>query len=203
MIPWDLEHFKQLPSFRARVEYATKQLGSKLGAGSARVVFPVKDDSSGDGGISVLKLAKNKKGLAQNEVEAEISDLSSGYSEIIAMVKAYDQENYFWLEVERADKITKADFRKLTGFDFDTFGSVLINEISKRPTMSVDPGLAREIYDSPLLEKMVSFIRDFGQQPGDLDRLSSWGKVTRNGRQFAVLVDYGLSREVFQQHYKK
>ena len=52
----------QLSSFNQQVQYCTEQLGSPIGNGSSRTVFQIDDKR-------VLKLAKNSKGLDQNEVE--------------------------------------------------------------------------------------------------------------------------------------
>jgi mRNA-degrading endonuclease RelE of RelBE toxin-antitoxin system len=57
---WSIEEFKKLNSFNARIKYCNQHL-TRISSGSSRVVYKIDDEK-------VLKLAKNKKGLAQNEV---------------------------------------------------------------------------------------------------------------------------------------
>ena len=38
---------------------------------------------------------------------------------------------------------------------------------------------------------------------GDLQRLSSYGVVKRNGREEMVIIDFGLTEDVFNNYYKK
>ena len=59
--------FDELSSIKAlskRVLYCKQHLGNPIGNGSSRMVFQIDDEK-------VLKLAKNRKGLAQNNVEAD------------------------------------------------------------------------------------------------------------------------------------
>ena len=63
---FDLETFKKIPTFKGRTQYVAERL-PKLGAGSSRIVYKIDDGT-------VLKLAKNQKGLAQNNLEIEYSN---------------------------------------------------------------------------------------------------------------------------------
>ena len=38
---------------------------------------------------------------------------------------------------------------------------------------------------------------------GDLQRLSSYGVVRRNGREKMVIIDFGLTEDVFNNYYRK
>jgi len=62
---FNMEEFKTLRSYSARVRYCETHL-QRIAAGTARVVFKIDNEK-------VLKLAKNQKGLAQNEVEISYS----------------------------------------------------------------------------------------------------------------------------------
>lgn len=57
-VSFNFDEFKSLKSFAQRVRYCDEHL-QKLGSGSSRIVYVVDNDK-------VLKLAKNKKGLAVN-----------------------------------------------------------------------------------------------------------------------------------------
>jgi hypothetical protein len=195
---WDLEHFKNLPSFKKRVEYAREKLGH-IGSGSSRVVFEVDQNT-------VLKLARNKKGLAQNDLEADISD--QGYhGDVIAQVHGHDAE-YLWIEAEKARKMKKSEFRAIAGYNFDIFGRVLINEMRKERGHKhgiyfVDADVGRQIYNDDFFEKIMDFIRTYDLLSGDIARLSSWGIVTRSGKDVPVIIDYGVSQDVYKDYYLK
>jgi hypothetical protein len=195
---WDMEEFKNLKSYAARGRYAKEKLG-RLGSGSARIVFEIDDDT-------VLKLARNKKGLAQNGLEAEIS--STNWYDFVA--KVTDAEpNDLWIESEKARKMKRSDFKRLTGFKFDDFVNALINEAGKRDGRRpsyfnpVDPEVAGDIYDDELFNSILSFIADYDMAPGDFQRISSWGVVLREGHEIPVLIDYGVSKDIFNDLYVK
>lgn len=57
---FNMEEMLSLDSYSARVRYCQQRL-QKIGNGSSRVVFAVDDEK-------VLKVAKNKKGIAQNQL---------------------------------------------------------------------------------------------------------------------------------------
>jgi len=193
---WDMEEFKALPSYAARGRYAKEKLG-RLGSGSARIVFEINP-------TTVLKLARNKKGLAQNELEAEIS--ATGWYDFIAQV--HDAEpNNLWIESEKARKMKKRDFKNLVGFKFNDFTNALVNEAAKaaggRPSYfnTVDPEVAGDIYADELFDEMLRFIADYDLAPGDFARISSWGVVERDGHELPVLIDYGVSKSIFNDLY--
>lgn len=60
---FDLDEFSKLTSFNKRIQYCKERL-KRISSGSSRIVYMVDD-------TKVLKIAKNQKGLAQIEVEAD------------------------------------------------------------------------------------------------------------------------------------
>ena len=62
-VGFSMETMLSLNSYSARVRYCDQHL-QKIGQGSSRIVYDVD-------GEKVLKVAKNKKGIAQNEAESE------------------------------------------------------------------------------------------------------------------------------------
>lgn len=191
---WNMEEFKNLPSTAAKVRYAQQHLGKKLGAGSARIVFKIDDNT-------VMKLAKNKKGIAQNEVEADVSRI--GYS-IIADV--LDEEpNGLYIEMERAKKMKAADFKAATGYSFNDFKAALhYQSLRRRPSrwgMPSKPAGYEAVDDSEFFHEVVGLMADFDMPAGDLMRPSSWGIVERGGTKVPVLVDYGFTQSVDDEFY--
>jgi hypothetical protein len=61
---WDTGIFKK--SYKKQIDYALER-AAKIGTGSSRVVFEIEYE----GRPTVLKIAKNAKGLAQNEKEGD------------------------------------------------------------------------------------------------------------------------------------
>jgi hypothetical protein len=92
---FDINQFKDLPSFAAKARYLKSHGLDKLGAGSSRAAF-IADDTT------VIKVAKNKKGLAQNRVEAELS-ANVSQDAPIAKVKDSDPDN-IWIEIRKSKK---------------------------------------------------------------------------------------------------
>lgn len=194
---WDMEHFKALPSYKARGQYAKQRLG-KLGIGSARVVFEIND-------TTVLKLARNHKGLAQNELESDISNF--GYDFVAKVFES--EKNFLWIESEKARKMKKPEFKRLTGYPFESYTNALVNESLKMRHgrtgmyLPVDAEYADDIYDSELFNEILSFIADYDILPQDFRRLSSWGVVNRDGQDVPVLIDYGISSTIYNDLYVK
>ena len=60
---FNMETFKSLRNHAERNRYAAEHL-QKIAAGSSRIVYKIDDEK-------VLKLAKNDKGIAQNETEIQ------------------------------------------------------------------------------------------------------------------------------------
>jgi len=191
---WNIEFFKSLPTFAKRVAYAKTKLG-KLGQGSARIVFDVDENT-------VLKLARNDKGIAQNNVESDIG--MKGWYSFVA--KVFDAEpNDLWIESEKARKMNAGDFKRLVGFGFRDWCNTLDSEYRVRNGKGKSMYLSIPNYDqikeTELLSDMVGYMMDFDVPPGDLTRINSWGIVNRDGQDVPVLVDYGLTTTVYNDFY--
>lgn len=195
---FDMDEFKTLNSFKKRIEYCNEHL-KRISSGSSRVVFMIDNEK-------VLKLAKNQKGLAQNEVEIQYGN--DGYLEnIVAKVYDYD-ENNLWLEMQLAKKLTKSNFKQITGFNFDDFATAVHNygidsgnasrHAQKRP---IDSKIVEAMWEDEFVYGIFDFIGNYGIPAGDLTRLNSYGVVTENGADRVVIIDYGLTHDVYQSFY--
>lgn len=188
-------------SHSGRVKYCEKHL-LKLGAGSGRVVFRLSD-------TSVLKIAKNSKGLAQNKAEADLfydGYFSQKYTDMVA--KVYDSAtDYTWLEMELVSKIKPSEFRKQFGIPILDFRGVLnyLRDQKWFTLPKVYEGYKEGILEdsNPALHLLIALCEDlyysFSYVLGDFGRISSFGKVEDR----IVLVDYGLTMEVFERYYGK
>lgn len=190
---FSFKELEDIRSYSGKLKYAEKHL-QKLASGSARVVYKVDDDK-------VLKIAKNKKGLAQNQVEAQ------GYLQkydIVAKIFDTDDDDY-WIEMEYAKKITPSNFRDLTGVDLKELNTFLLltRMENKFPEQGYRVGANRreKMKNIEFVNQLMEFIRDNNMESGDFGRISSWGKVIRDGFEQVVLVDYGLTNSVYEDYY--
>jgi hypothetical protein len=191
---WDKEKFKNLTSFATRKRYADENL-QKLGSGSSRHVYLIDREK-------VLKLAANQKGLSQNYDEQSISNVG-WHDDIVS--KVFDSHpDDFWIESELAYKTKPTRFRKLTGFSIEDVGKFLNQYNQERNGRRVQYGkISDELYDemmnSEFIGDILSVIDNWDIY--DLDKISSYGEVNRNGKPQIVLIDYGLTQQTFSSHY--
>lgn len=182
-----LKNIEKLETYHARKKYAEKNL-KHLSSGSSRIVYltPKK---------TIIKLAKNDKGIAQNKAEAN-PDMKSKY--LNKIIK--HASNFSWLETHYLDKITAKDFKKMTDLDFDDFGEAIrygLKNVSGN-TDKDKPKNFDEIVDSAIYKDLKEIGKKFKLMPGDLARISSWG--TKDGK--PILIDAGLTKEVFEEYYE-
>ena len=188
---FDLDKFLKMTTFAAQIRYANANL-QRLASGSARIIYVIDDNT-------VLKLAKNIKGIAQNEAENSLSNDYMVPENIIAKVLEADEKDR-WIVMERAKKIGKARFRQLMdGIDIDEFYSYLYNNSGNTDKQFRRPVKDQEKLDNnEFAQDLLEFINNFDFQIGDFARPSSFGEI--DGR--LVITDYGLTKDVYQTHYK-
>lgn len=182
-----LKNIEKLDTYTARKEYAEKNL-DHLSSGSSRIVYKSPDDT-------IIKMAKNDKGIAQNKAEANPKMESKFLNEIISHA-----DNYSWLETHYLDKITEKDFKEMTKLDFEDFGDAIkygLKDVSGS-TDKKKPSSFNKVERSEIYKEMKRIGEKFKLMPGDIARISSWG--TRNGT--PVLIDAGLTKEVFSDFYE-
>lgn len=189
---FDLNKFKTLKSFKERVDYCNQTL-QKLGTGSSRIVYLIDNKT-------VLKLAKNQKGIAQNETEINSSD--SYFNTVIAEVFEYDPQ-FLWVEMEYAKPATKNDFKNILGYTVDDFGKWIRNQESinngRRAIFGLDKNLEEQINESEFANGVLEFILNYGLSSGDLGSVSSYG--VRDSE--IVIIDYGINDDVLDTYYRK
>jgi len=119
-----LGRFKVLRTIEEMVAYGKMTL-TVLGQGSGRITFAYR-------GGKVLKIALNDKGCAQNEAEKYVQE-NEATSDTVASIYDFGivKDQVAWLISQIVRPITKEpEFRKLTGFSWDTFVEV-IREFAK------------------------------------------------------------------------
>lgn len=179
---FDLKRFKSLPDERAMLAYASKFL-DKLGQGSSRAAFLLS-------GKYALKIALNDKGLAQNDAELEVFTNPKS-KPIVAKVYGADENNR-WLISDLVRPLkTPDEFASLTGTDWDDFVETINDHLGKEGHSN----MAADEFTSTVIVNA----KNNALKVGDIEELSHWGK-TPDGR--AVLLDYGFTESVWQQHYR-
>lgn len=188
---FDLDTFYNMKSFSAKIKYANSKL-KRIGSGSSRIVYAIDDKK-------VLKLAKNEKGIAQNEIEADYL-LQDWYGDIIAKVFEKD-DRYRWLISERCKKITQNEFKQYFGVDCEEFRKYLLYGVGKRdysglPQKTTIDKLNNNDFATELLNMFSDF--DMTSVTNDYARIANYGKIDNK----IVLSDYGLTYTVYKSHYK-
>ena len=193
---FNMDSFKQLKTFAERIRYCEEHL-SKIGAGSSRIVYKIDNEK-------VLKLAKNNKGIAQNEAEYDIFKTAYYADNLAAEVFDVD-DHYLWIEMELAEKCKPSTFKQLIGVDINTFGMYIRNEYSDykrgKKLFRLDQEDLEKLENSDFAIDMVNLVLETDIAPADLGRLSSYGIVKRNGQPEIVLVDYGATEDIISKFY--
>ena len=203
---WDSSKFN-IPSksFKPIIDYALER-ATKIGTGSSRIAFEVEYE----GRPTILKIARNKKGLAQNEVESKM--LSDGYIEKMELTIPlidYDTTNIqpLWIHTEKANKVTEKKLCKL--LHCDNLFQLIQMVKSKYKNSSLYAHYYNELKEIntedeledlvDLVDNLYSLSKDFNIALGDFQKTNSWGLY--KGK--PVIIDIGLSMEVYDLHYKK
>ena len=178
-----LKNLSKLETFKARIDYAEKNL-EHLSSGSSRVVYVTHDKE-------VLKLAKNERGIAQNKVESKIR------CKYVNETTKSDSDGV-WKLSPFLDKINEKEFKELTGVDFEDFGKALdhgLEDVSG--DSAAKPKNFAKIKDSDIYKQLIKVGKEFDLMPGDMSRISSWGKIDDH----PTLLDAGLTREIYDEFY--
>jgi hypothetical protein len=194
---FDMEHFKTLTKFSQRVKYCDQNL-KKISSGSSRIVYLVDDKM-------VLKLAKNQKGLAQCATEIQWGQ-DSYFGDILARTIMSHPDD-LWVEMELARKVKKSDFSVLEdGINFDEFGKYLKNfeleNNGRKPFYNMTDAHKEILNENQFTQSICEFMMNTDSPAGDLMRLNSYGIVNRNGEDIIVIIDFGLTNDIYDEYYK-
>ena len=196
---FSLEELSAIQSFRGRFNYCTQHLGKHIGKGSSRATFQIDDEK-------VLKLAWNNKGMDQNIVEMQTYTAS-----IFPNVYDYD-ENGKWIISEFVLPAKSQDFKHCFGMTFQQFVSFISASGKYRFGGRYWNAMPENEWISYLenneeLSEFDEYIGNYGSHSftpiGDMTRLCNYGLTQRNGEATIVLLDSGLSEEVWNNYYKR
>ncbi len=197
---WDKEVYKDNVSFAKRLRYAQER-AKKVGTGSSRVAFIIEYE----GRKTVLKIAKNKKGIAQNDFESQMFEdyYFTGMGISIPMID-YDEENEIptWIHTEFAEKMKPTQFKKFFGgYGPDTiiwFAKGYSGKFANVRLSEKEMETAEELNENnEAFNALVDVIANYDIPPGDFQRLANWG-VYKNQ---PVIIDIGHSQDVITLYY--
>lgn len=213
---FDLKQLSTLRSFAARLDYCNKHL-SVIGKGSSRIAFKLPEQFNGS--QAVLKLAFNRKGVAQNTVEAD-----AGWNAYATVAKVFAAaEKHEWVVMELCQNFNIFKFYEIMHLDdeFPITPSKFLEALASRYLVMLRYVPAN--YDCTwvkTLEQNIQYFREenlnetfvgfmdamdmfvLDTQPDeavlqDIPQMVNWGFAERNGEQYPVLLDYGLSDKVW------
>jgi hypothetical protein len=206
---WDSNVFTPDNTYKKRMDY-TAARAQKLGRGSSRTAFEIEYQ----GRTTVLKVAHNIKGMAQNKEEANILD--DGYVQQLGItipIIDYDEahDSPVWIHMEKAQKATEKQLCNLmkcgtlqllvamAAASTNAKGLILShNEVirelqSERFNYTDEDVELCEEYAQALTELAVNF--NIGLF--DFVRTANWGIF--NGK--PVVIDVGYTDAVHRAHY--
>ena len=192
---WDKSTYKPNVSFAKRIRYAVER-AQKMGTGSSRVAFVIEYE----GRPTILKIAKNKKGLAQNNFESQMfEDYYVKSLNITIPMIDYDEEHDqpLWIHTEKAEKMKPNQFKKFFGLSHFDLQYFLEHMIGKKSYPSMDEKFQQLYEDNEYLQNLVELVGNYDLPIGDFTRLANWG-VYKNR---PVIIDLGLSSDVLKQYY--
>ena len=100
-----LDEFEKIQSFTKKIEFANQNF-QRIGSGSGRIVYDID-------GTKVFKLAKNAKGVAQNEAEINIGSYNDTHNIVTKVLES--DNNGSWIISEKAKKVNEGRIKQLTG----------------------------------------------------------------------------------------
>lgn len=200
---FSFETLRSLPTFISRKKYCDMYLGYHVGKGSSRIVYQIDDNK-------VLKLAWNQKGIAQNREEFSFSQewLVDVTPEVFNEMS--DIENYTYITSEYVLPAKEKDFKEVFGINFRQFQTLVITvagwydyKLSRYHQTFTDEEI-NKISDFNIdICQFINYISNYQPPIGDMLRLINYGLVNREGKLMIVLLDSGLTEDIYNQYYKK
>lgn len=207
---WDTGQYEPGTTFKQRLNYALER-AKKIGTGSSRVAMIIEYE----GRPTVLKIAKNKKGLAQNSVEADI--LSDGYASqlgILIPIIDYDTRNRepTWIHTELAQKASEQQLCKLIGCDNLSQLVNMADSLTGKKQWNVgkyqdyikmfqNRGYSDDQIENieNIVNSLVDLSNSYDVELVDFTRKANWGIYKGE----PVIIDVGFNSNVLQQYYKR
>lgn len=196
---WDKSTYRPSTSFAQRVRYAVAR-AQKIGTGSSRIAFEIEYE----GRPTILKIAKNKKGIAQNEYESQmLGDYYVKDLGITIPMIDYDEENDepTWLHVEKAEKMKPTQFKKffngMTPDELVHFVKYMTGKYGIKVDEETEKRYEQIFEENEVANSLVDLVGNYDIAAEDFAWKANWG-IYKNR---PVIIDIGASTQVMSQHY--
>lgn len=175
-------YLKTLPSFAAKIKYCTEGLGKPIGAGSSRIVFQIDDQW-------VLKLAKNTKGIVQNEYESNVYDNYKKAMDFTPNIndRLSDLDNFSYIVSEYILPLKSKDVEVCLGMTWEKFCHFLDWSHSQYARLAphkqkhfrqFDEEYCELLENNDFCHEINDYLTNYGlEKIGDLKRKTNWGYV--------------------------
>jgi hypothetical protein len=193
---WDKEIYDPRVPFKKRIAYA-KAMASRVGQGSSRIAFKIPYQ----GRDTILKVAKNRKGVAQNEAESDVlNDYVIDQIGIMIPMIDHDENGFTWIHTELATKVTLAQFKAACGGSPDDLVEYAArrfpNDYKKRgytgtsQIKNINP-------EADLTERFIEYVGNYIPNISDYVSINNWGLYNGN----IVIIDVGFNDDVQQLYF--
>lgn len=169
---WDKDIFNERVPFKTRVEYA-KERAEQVGKGSSRVAFVIPYQ----GRKTVLKVALNAKGMAQNDEEAKLLEdwYIKNIGNVIPLID-YDERNSrpTWIHTEYATKITQKQLERYFGnipmYQITSY----LDRMSGKSKFRGSSELPEHVLENENFQMLQDLVLNFSMPASDLSRKANW-----------------------------
>lgn len=180
---FSLPTLSEIPKFFKRIQYCSKRL-TKIAHGSSRVVFHFSEDF-------VIKVAKDTKGLAQNEMEAKIAE-----NNLSVTIPYHSSDKEFkWIIFQKAQETDLKEIESKLQIPL----SEVNYQMRKMKKSFLESGSCINELKTPIAKDLQILIEKHNIAIGDIVKPSSWGIYNNE----AKLIDFGLTSEIYQKFFKK
>lgn len=178
---------KQLSALSIKEGTALAQkLFPLIGKGSARKVFKINDGF-------VLKIAFNKKGIAQNLIESKPELQTEVTNNVL-----FGDPRGKWIVNRLAKPIDESIFQQKTGLDFEAYSNALLYKFNQESNDWPKPKNYDVISKNKFFKNIVELVALSDLMVGDLIRIENY--VLVNGK--VKLSDFGLTHDVYNEFYE-
>jgi len=194
------DELESIRTYAGKVRYCKEHLGQPIGNGSSRMVFQIDDERC-------LKLAKNEKGTAQNRVESE------GWKQrydIFPRIFSADYDNDMWIECEYVLPAKRSDFKACLGVTFDEFVDFCYTTFARysryggwRHIEMSDERYSELTDELEFFSDLEDYLCNSQEENADIVAIRNWGLAKRDGGAMPVLLDHGLTQDVYNTYYRR
>lgn len=201
------ELLQTVSSHKKAIDLALEK-AKRIGQGSSRAVFDLKDPEYGE---TVIKIAKNKKGLYQNEFETEVLG-DNFYPDILPKLYDYDKDSIMqgknegkplWLQVEKVSKITLKEYDKA----LDNKSSYLKYYLYS--ILGPNYNFGKNLLTSEIKEYFSNneYVQELLQLAGNyglpIEDLTTYRNIGKRDNGDLVVLDVGLSQQIYDNFYRR